>query len=723
MKNIFLFLGVFLFTHLYAAEYKYDYSFFQNSRMKGYYYYTNASYTSPSWVKHARHHLPVSEAIFNSPGNSLELTFLSAGTGDWSAEVQYCPVRGNDFFKVPSVLSLMLRMEEGTENVLPEIAIRFKNKTYTAYLSLSSYLQHTSKVGDWYKINIPLKDFGISAIDDANIKEFAALAFKGGKADGKIHTLFLDDIELLPAVSPAQKLQAPVLKEAKAYERHIDISWNQPKDIEDIKYYKVYRSLDGVNFFPIGIQHTWMNRYTDFLGETDKKAYYKVTAVDYAFHESPASSVYSATTYPMTDEQLLDMVQEASFRYYWEGAEPNSGMARENIPGRKDMIATGASGFGSMAVLVAAERGFITREEARNHFLKMTSFLKKAEKYHGVVPHFMDGTTGKTVSFFGTKDNGGDLVENSFLFQALLAVRQYFDGNQPEEKQICKNIDQLWNDVEWNWYKQYQDSPYLYWHWSPDQHWVINHKLIGWNETMITYLLAIMSPSHSVAPEMYYTGWASQAPEAQAYREDWSKVPDGKMYVNNHTYFGEKLDIGTSNGGPLFFVHYSFMGLDPHRFSDKYTNYFENNRKMALINYRYCMENQGGFVGYGEDCWGLTASDFSWGYQAQEPMPHRDNGTIAPTGALASFPYTPEESMKALKNYYRNYGEFLWGEYGFRDAFNLTENWVSPLFMGLNQAPVTVMIENYRTGLVWNLFMSHPDVKKGIKKIESLTNK
>ena len=298
------------------------------------------------------------------------------------------------------------------------------------------------------KINIPLKDFGISDIDDANIKELAALAFKGGKADGKIHTLFLDDIELLPAVSPAQKLQAPVLKEAKAYERHIDISWNQPKDTEDIKYYKVYRSLDGVNFFPIGIQHTWMNRYTDFLGETDKKAYYKITAVDYAFHESPASSVYSATTYPMTDEQLLDMVQEASFRYYWEGAEPNSGMARENIPGRKDMIATGASGFGCMAVLVAAERGFITREEARNHFLKMTFFLKKAEKYHGVVPHFMDGTTGKTVPFFGTKDNGGDLVENSFYFRLYWPYASISTGISQKKNRFAKTLTSY--GMTWN---------------------------------------------------------------------------------------------------------------------------------------------------------------------------------------------------------------------------------------------------------------------------------
>ena len=228
-----------------------------------------------------------------------------------------------------------------------------------------------------------------------------------------------------------------------------------------------------------------------------------------------------------------------------------------------------------------------------------------------------------------------------------------------------------------------------------------------------------MAPKHSIAPEMYYSGWASQEKLAQDYR-GWGQVPDGRMYTNGNTYFGQDLTVGVSNGGPLFFIHYSYMGLDPHQFTDKYTNYFENNKKMAIINHRYCIENQGGDVGYGDDCWGLTASDFTWSYQAQEPMPHRDNGTIAPTGALASFPYTPEESMKALRNYYRNYGSFLWGEYGFRDAFNLTINWISPLFMGLNQVPIVVIIENYRSGLIWKLFMSHPDVQNGLRKLEAL---
>ena len=317
------------------------------------------------------------------------------------------------------------------------------------------------------------------------------------------------------------------------------------------------------------------------------------------------------------------------------------------------------------------------------------------------------------------RDNGADMVETSFLFQGLLTARQYFDKNSDDEKYIRNTITKLWKNIEWDWFKKTKDSKYLYWHWSPDQEWVINHNLIGWNETMITYLLAIASPTHGIGKDMYYSGWASQEKLAQDYRADWGQTRDGAMYSNGNTYFGVKLDVGVSNGGPLFFIHYSYLGLDPHKIKDKYVseNYFENFRNIALINYRYCVENPKKNIGYGADNWGLTASDGPWGYRAAEPVDHQDVGTMAPTGALASFPYLPEQSMAALKNYYRNYGSFLWGEYGFRDAFNLNENWCANIYMGLNQAPVTVMIENYRTGLIWNLFMKDPDVQRMVKEV------
>lgn len=162
------------------------------------------------------------------------------------------------------------------------------------------------------------------------------------------------------------------------------------------------------------------------------------------------------------------------------------------------------------------------------------------------------------------------------------------------------------------------------------------------------------------------------------------------------------------------------MGYDPQSITDNYTNYLENNKNIAQINYRYCVENPNNYKGYRFDSWGLTASDGPYNYSADEAMEKHDSGKITPTGAISSFPYTPKESMDALKNFYFNYGEFLWGEYGFRDSFDLNKNWCSEIYMGLNQAPMAVMIENYRTGLIWAKFMTHPDIKRGLEKLNSL---
>jgi hypothetical protein len=381
------------------------------------------------------------------------------------------------------------------------------------------------------------------------------------------------------------------------------------------------------------------------------------------------------------------------------------------------MIASGASGFGIMALIVGTERKFISRQQAVDRFIRIVDFLEATEKFHGAFSHFIDGPTKKVEPFFGTNDNGGDLVETSFLMQGLLAARAYFNTEDAKEKQVRNKITNLWENIEWDWYRKQPEDKFLTWHWSPDKAWIINHQLIGWNETMITYLLAIASPTHAIPASMYYSGWANQENKGQQYRKNWGKTTEGSMYTNGNTYFGIQLAVGVSNGGPLFFTHYSYMGFDPHSITDKYTNYFINNQNIARINHRYCIENAGRFIGYSDSCWGLTASDGPYSYSADEPVLREDKGKIAPTGGTSSFPYTPVESMKALKNYYNNYGKFLWGEYGFRDAFNLTENWCSEIYMGLNQAPMVVMIENYRTGLLWKIFMQIPEIKNGLKKL------
>lgn len=724
MKRSIILLALFACLPASATERVYDYVFFRNSAMEGNWYYSKVSYSGGGWLKNLRSHLPVIPDAW-SEGNSLELTFRSAAKGDWKALLQYNDIRGVEVLAVPGVLSLYVKGNAP----LPVAALVDKDGNLSREVDLQAYAGAAGKNG-WRPVRVPVEAFGVDltagkrygsdGIMEGRGRINSAVAVQlssAGPAEGE-QTLLVDDVEFLPACLPAPPTAAPRLVEAKGYERHIDLRWES--DDAGVKYYRIYRSCDGKEYIPVTVRQPGTGRHADYLGEVSRQAWYRVAAVGYDGQESPCSNSLCAQTRPMTDEELLDMLQEANFRYYWEGCEPVSGLAREDIPGRGDMIATGASGFGMMAILTGIHRGFISREQGVERFLRITDFLEKAERHHGAYSHFMDGPTGKTVPWFGKRDNGGDLVETAFLYQGLLAARQFFTGKSQDEKLIRTRIDHIWETTEWDWYRRTPDSPYLFWHWSPDQEWVINHRLIGWNETMAVYLMAIMSPTHGVPAGMYYSGWASQDEYAAEYREGWGRVKDGNRYINGNTYFGLQLPVGVSNGGPLFFCHYSFMGFDPHALTDRYTNYFENNRTIARINLRYCEENPKGFAGYGSDCWGLTASDHMWHYCASEPAEDLDDGTMAPTGALASFPYTPEESMAAFKNYYRNYGHFLWGEYGFLDAFNLTENWVAPIYMGLNQGPVTVMVENARSGFIWKLVMSHPDVQHGLKKLNSL---
>lgn len=399
----------------------------------------------------------------------------------------------------------------------------------------------------------------------------------------------------------------------------------------------------------------------------------------------------------ISDEELLTLVQEKTFKYFWDYAHPVSGLSRERL-NSGDIVTSGGSGFGIMAIPVGIERGFITREEGAERMLTIATFLdEKAERFHGAYSHWLDGTTGMAIAF-SAKDDGADLVETGFLIEGLLTVQQYFNKDNATESAIRQKITKIWEEVEWDWFLRSSNS--LYWHWSPKHEWAMNMKITGWNEALIIYVLAASSPTHPISKEVYDQGWAR----------------NGGMN-NGKKYYDITLPLGTSGdkGGPLFFAHYSFLGLDPRNLEDQYANYWEQNTAHAKINHAYCVANPKKHYGYSDECWGLTASDIPNGYTANSPG--NDNGTIAPTAALASFPYTPEESMKALEYFYYVLGDRLLGEYGFMDAFNLSKRWFASSYIAIDQGPIVVMIENYRTGLLWEYFMKNEDVKRGLDKL------
>lgn len=411
----------------------------------------------------------------------------------------------------------------------------------------------------------------------------------------------------------------------------------------------------------------------------------------------------------ISDDSLLTLVQYRTFQYFWNGAEPNSGMARERIhmdgvypENDKNVVTSGGSGFGVMAILTGMERRFITRQEGVERLRKIVDFLQDADRFHGAWSHWIYGETGK-VKPFSPKDNGADLVETAYLIQGLLSVRQYLKDGNETEKQLSAKIDKLWREVEWNWFTKGGEHV-IYWHWSPDYGWEMNFPVKGYNECLILYVLAASSPTFPVGAEAYHEGWAR----------------NGDI-VGNAEKYGYKLALkhngAEESGGPLFWSHYSFLGLDPRNLKDRYADYMEHNTNHTLINWKWCSLNPLNYPGYSESCWGLTASYSVNGYSAHAPGNTTDLGVITPTAAISSIVYTPEQSVNAIKWFYDNYGNKLWGEYGFYDAFSIKDNWYPERYLAIDQGPEVVMIENFRSGLLWNLFMSCPEIQEGLRKL------
>ncbi len=409
----------------------------------------------------------------------------------------------------------------------------------------------------------------------------------------------------------------------------------------------------------------------------------------------------------LSEEDLLDSVQYRTFLYFWDAAEPTSGMAREryHMDGEygkhnPNTVTSGGSGFGIMAIIAGMEREFITRQQGIQRMNQILSFLEKSDSFHGVFPHWWNGETGEVVGF-SDKDNGGDLVETSFLIQGLLAAHQYFVNGSEEEQSLASRIDNLWRSVEWNWHSK--DEEVLYWHWSPEHSWEMNFAIRGFNECLITYILAVSSPTYAVSTDVYHKGWAENG-----------NIVSPHVVENQHLNMRYQSNTGA---GPLFWAHYSFLGLNPNGLSDKYADYFQEMKNYTLLNRAYCIRNPKGYKGYNEYSWGLSASYSVDGYSAHHPAEDGDLGVITPTAALSSIVYTPKESLAVMRYLYTK-GDVMFGSYGFYDAYSETKNWYPQRYLAIDQGPICVMIENYRTGLLWNLFMSHPDVKKGLDSLE-----
>ncbi len=705
-----------------AADQRYsDEVFFDNSLSRDAHHQSAGKTSGASRLALVDGKLPLERTRVISAPNALRLAWTSAPDGGWTAEVRLYQWRNRNLRWAGDALYFWVWSDARIAAAdLPSIAFVQADlgnswlgfdRGHTVPRPLSDF-SGDIPTQRWTRIRVPLDGFARNSLVPFDPRRTGTVVFaQGARRDGRAHALVIDDMRIQDGPGRARAPATPTALSARGYERHALLRWTDVDDA-DIAQYVVYRALDGGAWMQVGVQRPGIGMFSDWIGKPGASARYRVTARTSALAESKPTTDAAARTAPMDDDALLTMVQEASFRHYWDAAEPISGMARESQPGADDMIATGASGFGIMAMLVAVERGFITREQALARMEKILAFLERAERFQGVWLHYIDARTGKPYATFEIYEDGADLVETSFLLQGLLAARGYYTAGDAREARLRERITTLWHAAEWDWFRATPKRDALYWHWSPNYAFQIANRLEGWNEVMITYLLAIASPTHPAPASIYWTGY--------------TRVGGKEPYGVEREYYGIKLDQvyfpptkdSPGSPGPLFFTHYSYLGYDPRGVRDRFSNYFRSNRAQSLVSQRYAIDNPGKYKGYGADSWGITAVDGP-DDQYHEYKPFlTDDGTLAPTGAVSAYAYTPAQSLQAIRHWYRDLGAQLWDVYGFRDSFNEHVDWYSGITMGLNQAPQVVMIENGRTGLVWRAFMANPEIRAMQSKLE-----
>lgn len=656
-------------------------------------------YVSPSYLEMAlTSKFPVDADHPYQGDHSVRLRWNSKTGGDWGIAIAAVNWTEHDITSYDSIRYWINAPEAIVRTALPDLLIEDILNQKSTRVWLGTYFQGVD--GDsatWQKVSVPLKAFKPGA-QNCDFKKIKTIYHLQKNTDGVEHIAWLDEIRFIKAGVTPESPSKPGNLSATGHDSRIDLTW-RPNPESNLSGYSIYRSSDREGpYTHLGGPGSEKNAYCDFIGQNGRRFYYYLTALNDDYLESIPSDTVSATTFFMTDEQLLTSVQEATFRYFYHFGHPVSGLTRDGSI-YPDVCGSGATGFGLMTLVVGAERNFVPRDSVAIRVLKMLRFLQdRCTRHHGAWSHWIHGGTGESIPFSENDDNV-DLVETAFLIQGILTVRQYFSRDTVVENEIRLRATQMWEGVEWDWFRRTADGPAIYWHWSPTRDWYVNMPIIGFNEAMIVYLLAIASPTHPVPASMYDTGWTNNP-----------------NYANGRDFYGIHLSVGTSYGGPLFFTHYSFLGFDPREKWDRFCNYFENSRNTALIHRAYAVQNPLHHAGYDSLTWGLTASFNPWGYSAHEPM-NNDNGTIAPTAAISSMPYTPVESMQALKNFYFKYGSRLWGEFGFRDAFNVGQDWFASFYVAIDQGPIVPMIENHRTGLCWRLFMSNPEITPMLRKL------
>ncbi len=650
-------------------------------------------FTHPPGLPQYNDKVPCSTTSFKG-STALKFNYTSSPDGNWRATIYRSNWSTADISGMDS-LSFFLYAEEGLPaSALPLIGLKANKLSGSGDMSSKLYalenFNDSVLPGVWTQITFSLDTFLLyEANSDLNFTETKGVIFNQSEQNSVSRLIMIDEITVFRSLE-----EIPVVKNlsASGYDSHTELQWEQ--EIPDLAY-RIYASFDAGETWEIRAETT-DRFYLDFVPESAKNSsvLYRVVTLSQNNESEPVETTVQIRDF--SDDELLDMIQRYTFRYFWEGAHQATGMILERSNGNGRTVASGATGMGLMALIPGHEREYRPQEEIKDRILMILEFLINCDQHHGAWSHWYNADTYATQPF-SEKDDGGDIVETSYVAAALIALKNYFSGSDNKSVLIREQASQLWREIEWTWYQNGENT--LYWHWSPNYDFEMNMQVRGWNEALVTYIMAASSPTYPISEEVYTNGWAR----------------NGGM-VNERSFYGYEISLSPDYGGPLFFIHYTHLGINPHGLSDKYADYWQEHVNTAKIHHAYAVDNPMNHENYSDSCWGLTASDDPDGYTAHRPW-YNDNGTISPTAALGSMPYTPDETMKALKYFYRERGTDLFGKYGFYDAFNDNLDWVAESYLGIDQGPIVVMIENFRTGLLWNNVMVDEDVQAGLDKL------
>jgi exo beta-1,2-glucooligosaccharide sophorohydrolase (non-reducing end) len=629
---------------------------------------------------------PLDYTTFWRGTSALRMRYTPRSGGDWLMGVANTGWAVVDGVGLDSLIFWAYSPTALPASELPYVFIEDVNNTRSPRYPMSPYNPNGLPAGVWTRLVMPLAPIQAGP-GSANMAKLNKTFFAQNPAStmNVQRTVYLDELRWVYE-DPTPPV-APPVTDAMAFERHVDLLWDLPVPA-DVESYRVERRVNGT-WTPWVWAAAERGGVSLWLGAPAMSCSLRVITEDWSLRESAPSAEFTLSTVPLDDAAFLDMIERATFRYFWQGAHPTSGLIRERTSSG-DICAAGGTGFGLMAIPVGVERGYVTRAQGVARVLQMLTFLSNAESYWGAFPHWINGVTGLNDHFLGPTDDTMDIVETAYLAEGLLTVRRYFDGAGTDEAQIRALATALWEGMDWTAFRGAGEDA-LRWHRSPTSG-LSSAYVIGWNECMITYLLGVASPTHPLPPVCYHSGWAR----------------NGAIELNQ-SYYGYPLSVGYAYGGPMFFAHYSFVGFDPRAKRDAYANYNTHNRNHALVQVAYAAANPGGYTGYNADCWGLTASDDPYGYQAHAAY-SGDNGTITPSAALGSIVYVPREALRAAHTFYDTYGSSLWSFYGFLDAFHPGLGWTASDHIAIDQGPILLMIENYRSGLLWDRFMANPEI-------------